>query len=268
MTDERITDTWLIAEHNEYECLRWIHRAGGLLARQLGRVVWPGSASTKDKGKRMAEITLARLKRDRMIIERPLTKGGPLYVLGERGAALLREHGINHAPARGHRDLSIKSPYHTAICNDYAIDCYLAGEEIWTEFEISRGLAPLPRVAVSSRKTKLPDVFTRASGDCSWIEVENTPKSKVRLREIISVAQALLHKQDEFTVGPNGKDGVMHDLRILLPNDQATRATVNICLAAKDNWSGDSAFATHLIRVEMSPRLMWNGEHVSTPTEK
>lgn len=197
MRDEVHLNCHEIAARNEQRVLQAIGRFGGLTTRQLGRLFWTGQPA----GMRMAQRTCTRLVKRRWILRRSLPNGGLIYVLGQRGARHLRSLGVPNISSRGHRDLKFDTPLHRLICNEVAIDFLLQGKEIWTEFEIQRGLAPVPRIVCQGR-TKIPDIVVRVGGVMTWIEVENAVKSQHRLNELACVAEEILEDRDSRVMCP------------------------------------------------------------------
>lgn len=175
--------------------LWWIARLGGAHTRQLARLIWPDA----NCGMRMAQRTIQALLRAQLVLKRPLPNGGALYVLSQRGACTLREDGYAGVSARGQRDLTFAKPRHRLLANEFALDLHLNGYTVWTEFEVQRGVVPVPRIIVN-RQPKIPDAIAQAMGEFVWIEVENAYKSQSRLWELVIVAKRILSPSKGYFV--------------------------------------------------------------------
>lgn len=262
-------DCRLTAEKNDLQVLRELHQFGWLTTRQIARLVWPGMKQSK----RMAQRTLSRLIKARMVVLRELKYNVRAYVLSVKGAAFLRKNGVTNAYSRGGTGLSLEKPYHRAISNDYMIDKKLeiaksVGNHlmgIFTEHEIQRQLSP--RLTHPQNDSLfLPDGLTFQGGDYSWIEVENASKSPSRLDHIIKFANIVLttSREQKWQYGDltyKGEvDGSIQAFLILCPNESSFRA----CLRAIERHGiakfSDNAFLYLSVgKVDMTPALKWGG---------
>ena len=212
----------------------------------------------------MAQRTVARLKQRQMVLVRRLGTGGCIYVLSERGAHFLRELGVENVSSRGHRDLTFDKPLHRMVANDFVIDRHLEGWRIWTEFEVQRALAPVPEIYVrtSSRKgltsrRKIPDAVIETDNFVTWIEVENTPKNKARLNQLMVVADMILPLTDIYNFSWHHEDFYMDEMLFVLPNDASYRALIRAVRRA--NLPDKVLRQVRFARVEMTQGLIWKG---------
>ena len=252
MNSERQRDGQEVAAQNEFKTLYWLHRFRWLTSNQLSRLIWPSDAR---QAQRMAQRTLRRLTSAGKVLARRLHTGGIAYVLTERGAYLLREHGIE-ARLRGERDARLAAPYHRAVANEIAIHGILRGWEVWTENEVQRNKGPIREI-----KKHVPDVLFRRAEEhpsLSWCEIENTPKSRTKLRGLLELAEALVGRDDGYPVGDDWLDHFV----LVAPNLASAKSVARAILAAQtDKVIGYNA----LQRIEMwicdmSRQLAWQGD--------
>ncbi len=256
MTYSKRPDGNIVAEQNREATVRWLHRFGGLTTRQLARLVWPGMSA----GMRMAQITIRSLLDDRLVLVRSLHNGGSIYVLGDNGARLLRKLGVDGASARGHRDLVFKKPMHRFIANEFLIDQHQEGLRIWTEFEVQRRLAPVPEIIFKSQP-KLPDGVIDNDSYLSWVEVENSFKSRERLGSLVQVANHLFGTPDGGRISKNDVHG-QYDTLVFVSHRRERLLSVLRCLQeALDNRTitGDVLRHIDLVHVSMSTGFIWGG---------
>lgn len=245
MTDQKRRDGFAVATENREAALRWIIRFGGLTARQLAQLGWPG----KPGGLQMAQRTLRALSDAKLVLERRVNNNLSLHVLSERGAAVLREKGPLHLNVQRMRDINIDKPAHRLIANNFAIDRLREGATVWTEFEILRRLAPIPQIIVN-KQPKLPDVVVADEHSTSWVEVENAYKGPRRRREIMTVASQILAPGGGFT----NLTFVSTSIPRLL---DALRSAQD---ARTDNLLGsDTIWYIDMVVVRMSAQLVWEG---------
>lgn len=259
MTNQNIPDGRLVAEQNQQAVLNWLHRFGGLTTRQLARLVWPG----KSAGQRMAQRTIGRLERQGLVLERSLFTGGKIYVLAEGGARLLRELGTPNVSVRGQRDLQFRKPMHRMISNDFLIDWRnqqisqgVTKPGIWTEYEVQRGLAPYPTVAIN-KKLKIPDGIIQRDNRVIWIEVENTYKSPKEIGRVIETAALFFANFHLYSFRHNGTDYSIDSFYIVLPTIRRALATAKAI--RKANLSNNVLENTLIFKIRISSGLVWQG---------
>ena len=252
MTNERQLDGRLVAADNDYQTIFWLHRFGWLTSRQLARLVWPEAS----QGMRMAQRTLKRLIEQKYVLERPLPTGGKAYVIGQRGAGFLKDHGVKNVSSRGNRDLRFSTPFHRALANDYAITQYQLGHKIWTEHEIQRGLSPLPEARIG-RHVKIPDLLTFIDDVYMWYEVENAPKPTPRIHQILDLAADKATYNAPNPLYKNGYPIAIHSVVFVIPNEASHRAVLR-AIRSRDMPREVTGYI-YLDRVEMTSGLVWRG---------
>lgn len=257
MTDTQRRDGNIVAEQNREAVLHWLHRFGGLTTRQLGRLVWPGG----DAGMRMAQITTRGLIDDKLILRRPLRTGGAVYVISEAGARYLRALGLRDISSRGHRDLGFDKPLHRFLANEHTIDQHLAGRKVWTEFEVQRRRAPVPKIIVN-RSSKIPDGVFESPGGLIWLEVENAFKSQARIQELVTVARELFSGTGPCQGSTDSDTGRGYSGMLFLSSDTLRLTAILRCInQAWDNEKIDQDIALKITLAEasMSSGYVWNG---------
>jgi hypothetical protein len=182
------TDKRLIGEQNTLAILMYLHRFGWLTSRMLSGLIWPEAKQSAA----MARRTVRALAEQKLILKRPLLAGGDCYVLSAAGARMLNEkEGV---AAKAGSTLKLGNPVHRACSNWYLISRLLAGDTIWTEYEIQTGRAP-----VASVSGKVPDGLCLTPFGLVWVEVENAWKNRTERSKIIQFCQRTLHTSTEMT---------------------------------------------------------------------
>lgn len=174
-------DKRLIGEQNARLILTALHRFGWLTTRMIAALVW----SDASQSIAMARRTLNRLIDDRRVLKRPLPDGGDCYVLSAAGARWLHEEqGLAAKPGS---TLKLGNALHRACSNWYLIHRHLAGDDIWTEYEIQTGRAP-----VFSVGGKTPDGLVMTPLGLIWVEVENAWKNLNERARVVNFCQHCL----------------------------------------------------------------------------
>ncbi len=174
--DKRIT-----GEQNTLAILTFLHRFGWLTSRMLAALVWPAAKQSPA----MARRTVKALADQKLILKRALSEGGDCYTLSAAGARMLNEkEGI---AAKSGTNLQLGNPVHRACSNWYLIARLLAGDTVWTEYEIQTGRAPVANVA-----GKVPDGLVDTPLGLVWVEVENAWKNRSERAAIVRHCQRCL----------------------------------------------------------------------------
>lgn len=182
-------DGRLVAQANDHAMLRALHRYGWLRTRDLATLVWQGRTKAMAGASpglapvaalptaiRMAQRTLVRLRRQRLILSTNAPNGSRIHSLSERGARVLQGLGV---PASTGKDLM--RDYHAAfflhrcVANEVAISATMAGYRVSTEREIAQGrwLGGVDGIA-----GKRPDVLVSLGQMAWWVEVERSHKNR------------------------------------------------------------------------------------------
>lgn len=172
-----------LARENDSNALRALHRFGWLRTRDLGSLLWQDWARTPPKagpslrpptatpsGIRMAQRTVARLRRDRLILTTQAPNGSLIHALSERGARALQNMGIAASSGKDMvREFGAAYFLHRSIANEIAISGILEGYRVATERETAQGRWLGGMGGICGKK---PDVLLRASDRAWWVEVE------------------------------------------------------------------------------------------------
>lgn len=179
-------DGRVIARQNELRVLKAFHKFGWLRTRDLAAMLWmpsmrrhgdfqPDAIEVSTSAMRMAQRTLARLRRDHKVIWMQAPDGSTIYGLAEAGARQLVSLGI---PAKSGKDqvrrVSLAQFHHRRLANEVAILAMLQGYRVASEFEISAGQWLGGMKGINGKK---PDVLVRDGKDIWWVEVERSRRN-------------------------------------------------------------------------------------------
>lgn len=203
-------DKRVIGERNRTDVLTWLARFGWLTGRMLTALVWPDAA----QGQAMARRMLKALSDEKLIISRPLPKGGAAYLLSAKGARLLTEQ--TGMVAESGNTLALGNPVHRACSNWYLIRAVQQGLAIVTEHEIASERGPC-RVL----KGKQADGLVIADdGACTWLECEHSAKSRPERHKTVALVAECLGGERQVEIAP----GVwLTRLAVVATNEQALR---------------------------------------------
>ena len=203
-------DKRIVGERNRTDVLTWLVRFGWLTARMVAALVWPDAAQAQT----MARRTLKALADDKLIISRPLPKGGAAYLLSAKGARLLGEQ--TGLIAESGNTLALGNPVHRACSNWYLIRAVQQGLGIVTEHEIASERGPC-RVL----KGKQADGLVIADdGACIWLECEHLAKSRPERHKTVALVQECIGGERQTEIAP----GLwLARLAVVATNEQALR---------------------------------------------
>lgn len=203
-------DKRMVGERNRSDVLRWLARFGWLTARMVAALVWPEAAQAQA----MARRTLKTLCDEKLIITRPLPKGGAAYLLSAKGARLLAEQ--TGMAAESGNALTLGNPLHRACSNWYLIRAVQQRLAVVTEHEIVSERGPCRVV-----KGKQADGLVIADdGACIWLECENAAKSRPERHKTVALVQECLGREQREEIAP----GLFLDrLAVVAANEQALR---------------------------------------------
>lgn len=189
-----------MARQNELRVLKALHKFGWLRTRDLAAMLWmpnmrrvgnfqPTAIEVSISALRMAQRTLARLRRDHKVIWLRAPDGSTIYGLSEAGARQLVGLGI---PAKSGKDQvrrgSLSQYHHRRLANEVAILAMLQGYRVATEYEISSGLWLGGVEGVHGKK---PDVIVRDGRSVWWVEVERSRRNAKDLGRLQSFLKTL-----------------------------------------------------------------------------
>lgn len=203
-------DKRVIGERNRTETLAWLGRFGWLTGRMVAALVWPDAA----QGQAMARRMLKTLSDEKLIISRPLPKGGAAYLLSAKGARLLTEQ--TGMVAESGNALALGNPVHRACSNWYLIRAVQQGLAVVTEHEIASERGPC-RVL----KGKQADGLVIADdGACTWLECEHSAKSRPERHKTVALVAECLGGERQVEIAP----GLwLARIAVVATNEQALR---------------------------------------------
>lgn len=186
-------DKRFVGEQNTLATLTYLNRFGWLTSRMIALLVWPEAKQAQA----MARRTLKALTDQKLVIKRALPEGGDCYVLSAAGARWLSEQA--DITAKAGSALKLGNAVHRACSNWYLIFRLLAGDVVWTEYEIQSGRAPLLTVA-----SKTPDGLVETPFGLVWVEVENAWKNRAERAKVAGFCQkCLLPGREMAELAPN-----------------------------------------------------------------
>ncbi len=237
-------DKRLIGEQNTLSILLYLHRFGWLTSRMLAALNWPQAK----QGTAMARRIVKSLTDQKLVIKRPLPEGGDCYVLSAAGARWLNER--EETVATSGATLPLGNPVHRACSNWFLIGRLLAGDAIWTEYEIQTGRAPFVTVA-----GKTPDGLVLTPLGLIWVEVENAWKNRTERNKVVHFCQRLLLPGEQMAeLAP---DAHLFRAAIVSVTMDALRSMTQSLTAAHASGDLSDAQATEieLIHLPISPSL-------------
>lgn len=193
-------DGQLMAQRNDLQLLKALHKFGWLRTRDIALVIWMHSKRPRGEFQitpititpsalRMAQRTLARLRHDHKVIRVQAPDSSWIYGLSEAGARQLIGHGI---PAKSGKDLvrrvSLSYYHHRRLANEISILAKLQGYRVNSELEIAAGqwLGGLGGV-----KGKKADVVIRDGKLVWWVEVERSRRNQRDYSKLICWLNAM-----------------------------------------------------------------------------
>lgn len=185
--DKRIT-----GEQNTLAVLMYLHRFGWLTSRMIAALIWPDAK----QGAAMARRTVKALADQKLILKRALSEGGDCYALSAGGARWLNEKKVLLPRAA---QPAARQPGASRLLELVLIGRLLAGDRIWTEYEIQTGCAP-----VANASGKSPMAWSGTPLGLVWVEVENAWKNRAERAAIVRLCQRNLLPDPEMAeLAPN-----------------------------------------------------------------
>ena len=185
-------DKRLVGERNRTAVLTWLGRFGWLTGRMVAALVWPDATQSQAMARRM----LKALGDDKLVISRPLPKGGAAYLLSAKGARLLGEQ--TGLMTESGNTLALGNPVHRACSNWYLIRAVQQGLGVVTEHEIASDRGPCRIV-----KGKQADgLIVADDGACTWLECEHSAKSRPERHKTVALVQECLGGERQVEIAP------------------------------------------------------------------
>lgn len=232
MTYKTHIDGQVLAAKNELSVLRALQRFGWLRTRDVAVLVWrlwekpslgsqpslsPPVATSSEI--RMAQKTLARLRKKKFILSSMAPNGSNVHALAQRGADVLREAGIEAGSGKDLiREFQSAFFLHRCIANEIAISAITEGLKAATEREIAQGRWLLGAKG-AGKVGKRPDVLIRSKNDAWWVEVERSRKNHSDYKKLLSFLGEI------FAVYVPGK-------KVLVSEGVALAKVIFICTSA------------------------------------
>lgn len=177
-----------IARTYEQRVLKALHKYGWLRTRDLAALIWMRANSRPRSGGfipepivvepsawRMAQRTLARLRKAEKVLWRQAPDGSTIYGLAEAGAHWLVRQGISASSGKDLvRRVSMSHYHHRRIANEVAILATLQGYRVASEREIAVGQWFGGKDGVAD---KFPDAIVRGGQDVVWVEIERSRRN-------------------------------------------------------------------------------------------
>lgn len=185
-----------IANENEIKVLKYLHKFGWLRSKDIASLVWqiPDKKFSNfepefkksvytNSGLRMAQITLKRLKQNRLILSAVAPDNSTIYALSQRGANRLSEIGVESISGKDLvRIFSFEQYRHRVISNEIAMAGILQGFRVFTERQISQNHWLFNENGFHGKKA---DCLVLNKSSAWWIEVERSRKNKNDYRALL-----------------------------------------------------------------------------------
>lgn len=202
-------DGRVIAESNDLRVLKAIRLFGHLRRQEIAMAAWPNSPAKS--AYIMSCRTTSRLVKAAMLLERPNILGGHSLILGAKGVNRLKDADL--VSQEGY-ELAFDGPqfFHRTVGTCYLLEKAKAGSEVFGEYSLIKGWAPVKKDFVRETFKKIPDgliVYSReylglrhGMRAADWVEVESAYKPYDELRKALSILrkQSSLNKNDSLTL--------------------------------------------------------------------
>lgn len=192
---------------NEFKVLKVLRLFGHLRRQEIAAAVWP--ASSGPSGYIMACRTIKALLEQELILKRKNTLATDSFVLASKGVSAL--HLEEELIAQEGYTLAFDGPqfFHRTLGTTYLLEKARSGHEVFGEYAVIKGLAPVTREFLRGKFKKIPDGLVVYSSQlmgykegfraADWVEVESAYKNYDELEKIL----ALLTKNSELTAKGN-----------------------------------------------------------------
>lgn len=183
-----------VADDNEVRVLKAVRHFGHLRRQELAMAVWPKSSAKSSYV--MAWRTVNRMLKAGQLLERQNSLGGRSLVLAAKGVSRLRDLDIRSQEGY---ELAFDGPqfFHRTLGTAYLLEKARAGTEVFGEYSILKGWAPVTRDFARERFSKIPDGLVVYSGAAAglrddvrvadWVEVESAFKSYEDIRKALVI---------------------------------------------------------------------------------
>lgn len=192
-----------VKEVNEIRVLKALRLFGHLRRQELAVAVWPKSSSSS--AYIMACRTVKELVRKELILLRRNSLNGESFVLSAKGVSHLLV--MEELVAQEGYNLAFDGPqfFHRTLGTSYLLEKARGGHEVFGEYAVIKGMAPVTREFLRTKYKKVPDGLIVYSSElmgytgglraADWVEVESAYKNYDELEKALS----LLTKNTELT---------------------------------------------------------------------
>lgn len=189
-------DGRVVAQENELKVLKAVNLFGHLRRSEIAAAIWPTSSPRSAEA--MVRRTVKRLLDSGDLLERPNSLGGLSLILSPRGATKLNSEGLDADDGKNLSSVEGPQFYHRTLGTRYLIEKAVAGAEVFGEYALIKGRAPVSRAHLSERFHKYPDGLAVYPGEhrhyqpeytaADWIEVESAFKADDDYEKLINIA--------------------------------------------------------------------------------
>ena len=191
-----LVDGRIVAQENELKVLKAVNLFGHLRRAEIAAAIWP--TSSPRSAETMVRRTVKRLLESGDLLERPNSLGGLSLILSPRGATKLNSEGLDADDGKNLSSVEGPQFYHRTLGTRYLIEKAISGAEVFGEYALIKGRAPVSRAHLSERFHKYPDGLAVYPGDtrayhadytaADWIEVESAFKADDDYEKLIKIA--------------------------------------------------------------------------------
>lgn len=230
-----------IAHNNELWVLKAVRHFGHLRKAEIAMAGWPGSPV--ESAEKMAGRTLARLLEKELVIERHNALSGTSYVLTAKGASLLtNQEALPTSAGYGIQGVAGPQFWHRTLGTSYLLNAMKVSDEaeVYGEYAINRGFAPVSREKLAKHYGKVPDGLIIRVSDGStgyrkgllladWVEVESSfkpPKERLKMLEVA-------WKVGTFLKGTPQPEEIVFDRMVIVFNQEQNHRNAIIASAHK-----------------------------------
>lgn len=262
-----------VSELNDLKVLKALRLFGHLRRQELALGLWPGSSP--QSAYIMACRTVNRLLDKECILEKKNSLGGNSLVLAAKGVSLLRSR--EDLVAQEGYTLAFDGPqfFHRTLGTTYLMEKAKRGHEVFGEYAVIKGMAPVKRDFLRQKFQKVPDGLIVYGSDvmglkdgvrsADWVEVESAYKTYDELEK----SMALLTKNSELSASGNL---IMN--KLVFVYDSRQKHDRPVLRAAKQFLKNNPHLSPEVFLAEIvlarcfvEPPLAWKGYVESTALE-
>jgi len=158
--------------------------------------VWP--QSTPASAKKMCATTVTRMLGKGLLVERPNILGSMSLALTGKGAGRLKLEELDANEGGSLSSIAGPQFFHRTVGTCYLLEKARRGAEVFGEYSIIKGWAPVTRAEFSEQYRKNPDGLIVVPGTergyavnvktVDWVEVESSYKPDADLEKIFAIA--------------------------------------------------------------------------------